>query len=681
MMNNTQRMAWVLLMAAASACTPKVIVEQPDTQTSSSVPGVDWNYMDHSVLPAQDFYQFANGNWIKNNPVPESDSRYGSFNEVQDNNNKLLKEILEDAATKDYPEQDVRSLLGAFYKSYMDTVGRKSVAYASINEFFRQNAKCGERDALSLLLGYLHKADYSALFSMGVEQDLKVNTRYALYFGQPDMGLPNKDYYTKEDEHSAEIRTKYKIQIQECMQLTGLKVSGEEVLAYESELMSKAMSPVELRDYTAQYNKYTITDFEKMIPGINWDLYFKELGIQKPDTVIVSQPAYMKNMNEMLQNRDLRLVQYLNWTVLRNSVGYLSPELERLHFSFYSKELRGQKKMKEDWKRAIELINQSVLNEALGRAFVERAFPEDSKKKVESMISDLLIAFKDRLNKLEWMSEGTRQAALRKLGSFTTKIGYPEQWQDYSALKFEINDLLDMRIRCANFKLAIELQRLKSPIDKSLWEMPPHIVNAYYNPLLNEIVFPAGILQPPFFNPKAEDAVNYARMGAVIGHELTHGFDDQGAQFTADGLFQNWWQEQDMIQFQSRTQRLVNQYNRFQPVPGVFVNGKLTLGENIADFGGLTVAYYAFQRSQQGKTVQKVNGFTPEQRFFIAFAQIWKSNATEQYLRHQVQSDPHSPPKYRVNGTLSNMPEFFRAFNIKDGDAMRQPEEEISVIW
>jgi putative endopeptidase len=442
------------------------------------------------------------------------------------------------------------------------------------------------------------------------------------------------------------------------------------------------MDATELRDIASQYNKLPYLEFKKTNLNFDWDHYFATMNVKVPDSVIIGQPAFIQQFDRLVTNQKMPQIKaYLKWAIMNQTAALLTEESERIAFEFYGMTIRGQKQMKSPDKKAIDIINRSALAEALGRAFVEKAFSQEARAKVFKMVDDLIIAFETRIKQLVWMSEDTKTEAQRKLASFTRKLGFPEHWTDYSKLKINKKDYFGNVMNCRKFDFEKNIDRLYKPIDKTRWEMPPHIVNAYYNPLLNEIVFPAGILQPPFFDAKAEDAVNYARMGAVIGHELTHGFDDQGAQFTAEGLFKNWWNEDDFMQFQLRTAKLVNQYNAFQPVPGVFVNGKLTLGENIADFGGLTIAYHAYMHTLKGKKIEKVNGYTPEQRFFIAFAQIWKSNTTEKALRHQIDTDPHSPAKYRVNGSLANMPEFFAAFNIPKNKPMRLPDADIAIIW
>jgi putative endopeptidase len=670
------------LGACSGAIQKQTSVIPATANLSTPVKSADFDYMNLQVNPADDFYEFANGKWLQNNPVPETETRWGSFNEVQENNNKIISEILNEAQKNSSAAGTTAQLIGDFYFSILDSTARAKASFSPMVPILKQIDQINDPKSLAIALAELQLLGYHIFFDGGVEQDLRINTKNMLYIGQGGLGLPNRDYYTKEDEFYSNLRDQYLKHAESLLSAVKQSQSPRTAFMIEKKLAEASMDPVQLRDYEAQYNKIALNDLIKRYNNFSWDIYFNKLGLNDLDSVIVTQPDFLKAFNELCGNENMEnLKAYMRWMVVNQSASLLSPELEKLAFDFYGKTIRGQKQMKPAQKRAIDIINNSALSEALGKAFVEKAFPEEAKAKVDKMVDDLIAAFEVRLKNLTWMSIATKKEALRKLSSFTRKLGYPDNWTDYSSLKITRSSYFDNALACRSFLIKKNLGDLKKPIDKAKWEMPPHIVNAYYNPLLNEIVFPAGILQPPFFDAKAEDAVNYARMGAVIGHELTHGFDDQGAQFTAEGVFKNWWSESDFVQFQMRTTKLVNQYNSFQPVPGVFVNGKLTLGENIADFGGLTIAYYAYLRTLKGKKKTKLEGFTPEQRFFIAFAQIWKTNITEKALRHQVDTDPHSPARYRVNGTLANMPEFFEAFKIAKGKPMRLEDADRAIIW
>ena len=496
--------------------------------------------------------------------------------------------------------------------------------------------------------------------------------------------LTDKDYYFKEDDKSVETREKYVAHVAEMFQLIGqtadeAKQSAQVVMDMETALASASMNRQERRNIQAGYNKMSFEEFKFSCPNFPWDEYYASVGLPELDTLIVSQPAYFVKLNEMLKTKSLDdWKTYLGWGMVNTLASKLSTELEEKDFEFYGAYMRGAKAMKPRWKRAVNAMNRKM-GDALGKAFVEENFSAASKARVNDMVDNLGAALKERLAGLSWMSEETKQEAYAKLASFTRKLGYPDKWKDLSSLKISRASYLENWMAVNRFEFEENINKFGKPIDKTEWGMPAHIVNAYYNPTWNEIVFPAGIMQPPFFNPEAEDAVNYARMGAVIGHEMIHGFDDQGAQFDATGLFKNWWTAEDKEQFDAQTARLAEQYDAYEVIPGVNVNGKLTLGENIADFGGLTIAYYAYQKSLEGKKTENINGFTPDQRFFIAFGQIWKGNATDEFLRQQVITDPHSPTKFRVNGTLSNMPEFYAAFDVQEDDAMRNPNPV--TIW
>ncbi len=644
------------------------------------------DYLDSTAKPEDDFYQFANGMWLKNNPVPASESRWGSFNEVQERNNEIIKKLLEEAAAKtDHAKGSASQLVGDYYACIMDSAKRDADGIQPIQaELERVNALT--KDKVAELVAWQHQHGMGSLFSFSVQEDLKDNTKYTIYVGQTGFGLPDKDYYFKTDAKSVETRTKYSEFVNQLFALGGSTDStvGAKILGLETKMNTKTMNGTELRNIEAQYNKFAYADFKKLCPAINWDAYFAAIGVKQMDTIVVSQPEYMKNLNGLLASVSIEdWKNYFTWEVLNGNAGKLTSAFEQANFAFYNQYMRGAKEMKPRWKRAIGNMDGSM-GDALGKAFVEKAFSEDAKKRVDEMVNNLQAALKERLQNLDWMSDATKAKAMEKMASFGRKMAYPSKWKDLSKLDVSRASFAANAMNASKFYFDENVAKLGKPIDKTEWLMGAHVVNAYYNPVQNEICFPAGILQPPFFDPNAEDAVNYARMGAVIGHEMIHGFDDQGAQFDAKGLFQMWWDSADYSAFTYKTDMLINQYNTYTPIHGdttVYVNGRLTLGENIADFGGLTVAYYAYQKSLEGKKKDKIAGYTPEQRFFISFAQIWKNNATDEALRTQVATDPHSPAKFRVNGTLSNMPEFFTAFNIKEGAKMRQPKDKIAKIW
>lgn len=662
----------------ATSCTDKK-KESGETATFNA------EYIDSTARPEDDFYQFANGLWLKNNPVPASESRWGSFNEVSERNNEEIKKLLEEASKEDNKKGSVSQLVGDYYACIMDSTKRNADGIKPIQSELDM-VKGLTKENLAALVAHQHQYGMGSLFSFSIAEDLKDNSKYAVYVGQTGLGLPDKEFYFKKDSASVAMREEYAKHVTKLFELAGMAAptAGSIELALETKLASKSMNNVEQRNIDAQYNKYSYADFKKLCPSFNWDTYFAAVGVTKLDTIIVGQPEYMKNLNALLGSVSLDdWKTYFTMEVLNPNADRLNDAMEQQDFAFYNQYMRGAKEMKPRWKRAIGAM-AGPMGDVLGRAFVEKNFSEDAKKRVNEMVTNLQASLKERLQKLEWMNDTTKEKAMEKMASFARKLGYPEKWKNTDKLDISRASYAQNAMNNAKFGFDEMVAKLGKPVDKTEWGMGAHVVNAYYNPVQNEICFPAGILQPPFFDPNAEDAVNYARMGAVIGHEMIHGFDDQGAQFDSKGLFKMWWTPGDYSKFQAKTGALVQQYNQYMPIPGdttCHVNGALTLGENIADFGGLTVAYYAYQKSLEGKKRDSIKGYTPEQRFFISFAQIWKNNATDKALKNQVDTDPHSPAKFRVNGTLSNMPEFFKAFNIQEGAKMRQPKDKIVAIW
>lgn len=659
-----------------------------NTSESQEMKSADFSYMDTTVNPAQDFFQYANGQWLKDNPVPQSESRYGSFNEVKDRNDIVVKDLLEESASATTLEKgSARQLVGDYYSAILNEEKRSELGLSPVQTYLDLAANVNQ-DNFSASLAKLHKNGFGGFLDIDIYQDLKNPDMNTVYTGQSGLGLPDKEYYFKNDEKSIETREKYAELITSMYQLAGKSASEAKAIAQnimETEMMLAKVSKnrTELRNIQANYNPMPKGEVAKMSSAFDWTSYASGIGsdwADFPENIVVSQPEYLTAVQKMLSDDKnyARIGQLLHWNVLRRAAGMLTPEMEKTSFEFYGQYLRGAKEMKEDWKRAVDHMNRAM-GDVLGKAFVEKAFSEDAKKQVYSMVGDLQEALRARIKGLEWMGDSTKDMAFQKMESFTKKLGYPDEWKDLSSLNISADNYVDNYIQVSRFYFNESVEKIGNPVDKTEWGMPAHIVNAYYNPTWNEIVFPAGIMQPPFFNPDAEKAVNYARMGAVIGHEMIHGFDDQGSQFNFKGEFKNWWTDNDREKFDAATKQLVDQYNEFTVLPEVHVNGQLTLGENIADFGGLTVAFEAYKMTDEFKANEIINGFNPTQRFFIAFAQIWKGNSTEDFLRQQVQTDPHSPVEFRVNGTLANMPEFWAAFDVKEGDPMRNPNAP--VIW
>lgn len=678
----------ILLLSSVvlTACSGLTDTKNPNVNLpEGTVNTLNFSYMDTSVNPSVDFYQYANGNWVKNNPVPDSKTKIGSFDEVQDRNNEVLKEILTEISSSKNEPGTEEQLVGDFYFTFSNSDQRNSDGYKAIEPFMKKIEAMQSIEEMHVVLAELHNYGIGGFFEAGVEQDLKVNTKHSVYLGQGGISLPDKDYYTKTDDASKNIQSAYRAYIQDMFKLAGLTKTEEEVAQiYELEysLAMLSMNSTELRNIALMYNPMNYSDFKEKFPKFKWDEYFKLRGYSSFDTLIAMQPKFIEGFISVAKTYGQEKVKnYLQFKVLNSLGSVMTTDMEAMQFAFYGTKIAGQKKQKEMLERGIDKLTGNELGEALGHLFVNKSFSPEAKAKVNEMVDNLTIVYRKRIKDLGWMSDETKEKAIEKMNAFTRKLGYPDKWKSYEGLTITRNSYAQNSLMLDKYTITKNTKKLNEPIDKTKWGMPPHMVNAYYNPLQTEIVFPAGIMQPPFFDENVEDAVNYARMGAVIGHEFTHGFDDQGAQFNAAGQFENWWTEADMVQFNERTNKLVNQFNGFEALPGLYVNGRLTLGENIADFGGLTIAYYAWKESQKGKPQVAVKGFSPEQRFFLAFAQIWKSNYTDAAMNLQVNTNPHSPGKYRVNGPLSNMPEFFEAFDIPEGSPMRQNEDNIAVIW
>ncbi len=648
--------------------------------------GINLSYMDKTADPREDFYKYSCGNWLKNNPVPSSESTWGSFNEIQEKNNDLLKSILEDASKAKAKKGSIHQIIGDFYYSAMDSVKIEKEGINPLKAEFLKINSIKNRDDLIKSIGHLHSYGIESMFSFYVYQDAKKSDQNIVYLGQGGLGLPDRDFYLKDDEKSKNIVAEYRKHLIETFLLMGRDKNAAEknaniIIGIETSLAKYSSTRVELRNIEKQYNKKSLGELKSLTADINWDLYFSSINMPTFNELIVSQPQFIIGLNEMMKTVSLEEWKiYLEWHLIRETSGKLNDKLSKQGFYFYNTVLNGVKEMKPRWKNALANVN-TVLGEALGEAFVEKAFSAESKKRVNEYVDNITAAFKERIEGLDWMSDSTKQKALLKLNSFTRKLGYPDKWKDYSTMEIDRESYVMNYLRAQNFEFKANVSKLGKPIDKTEWGMPPQKVNAYYNPMLNEIVFPAAIMQPPFFDPEADDAVNYGGIGSVIGHELTHGFDDQGSKFSGDGNMENWWTESDVIKFKNKTKILVNQFNSYTAIDSLNVNGELTLGENIADLGGLSIAYYAYQKSLVGKPREIIDGFTPEQRLFISWGQIWKTNIRPQALRQLVLTNPHSPGNFRVYGPLVNMVEFYDAFGVKKGNKMFLEEGERAKIW
>jgi predicted metalloendopeptidase len=660
-------------------------------QIDKNPPPLDPRNMDTSVSPAQDFYFYANGGWIKRNPIPPEFARWGSFTELSEKNNDALHEICEKAATTPADPKTAPELrkVGDFYASGMNEQAVDAAKATPLADEFKRIDEIKDRDGVLKEIAHLHTLHVNAFFGFTSGQDDKNSTMVIGQAYQGGLGLPDRDYYTKQDDNSKKLRGEYLQHVARMLSFIGVPAEqaaeqAQKIMALESSLAESSRTKVELRDPQKNYNKKSVKELQALTPDWNWNEYFNEIGLKQPGDINVGQPDFFKAADKVFTSTSIDdWKTYLQWHLIHAVAPSLSSDFVNENFAFYIKTLTGAQQLKPRWKRVVTETDD-VLGEALGKLYVSEHFPPEAKARALKMVNNLKEALADRIKTLEWMDEPTKQQALKKLAAFTVKIGYPDKWRDYSTLMIDRGPYVLNVLRGAGFEQNREFKKIGKPVDRSEWGMTPPTVNAYYNPNLNEIVFPAGILQPPFFDPKADDAVNYGGMGAVIGHEMTHGFDDQGRQYDEVGNLRDWWSKQSADAYDARRKVVVAQYSSYEPLPGLHINGELTQGENIADIGGVKIAYAAFQKalSQNPQArQQKIDGFTPEQRFFLGYAQIWRTNQREEDLRFRVINDPHSPARFRTIGPLSNSVDFQKAFNLPDNCPMVRPANERVNIW
>ncbi|RIJ43219.1 M13 family peptidase [Pontibacter oryzae] len=677
-------LAGLLLGSCSSSVTEGDAVDTMEAGVNRSL---DLANMDTTVSPCEDFYQYANGGWVKNNPIPASESRWGSFNELAEKNNAILRELLTEASSNTTAAKgSAAQLIGDFYAAGMDSVAANEAGISPIKPELDKISAIKTTDELVKTVADLKTKGVGGYFSMYVSQDDKVSTQYALQAGQGGLSLPDRDYYLKGDERSKTIRTEYKKHLQNMFVLLGedagtAQKKAQTVMDIEMKLAKASKARVDLRDPYANYNKMTIQEFAKQNPNLKVSQLLAGMGATASKEIIVGQPAFFKELNNLFKSVSLDdWKTYTTWHLARTSAPYLSQDFVQENFNFYGKVLSGAKEMQPRWKRVLRATD-GALGEALGQLYVQKTFSPEAKQKAIEMVNNLQEAFKEHVRDLDWMSEETKQRALEKLGAFAVKIGYPDKWEDYKGLEISRDSYAANMMRASQFAFRDNIGKIGKPVDREEWFMSPPTVNAYYNPSMNEIVFPAGILQPPFFDPNADDAVNYGGMGAVIGHELTHGFDDQGAKYDYEGNLKDWWTKEDLEKFNTRANAVADQYDQYTVLDNLHVNGKLTLGENIADIGGLNIAYTALQKALAKKNPGKIDGLTPEQRFFLAWAQIWRVNMRDEAQNQQILTDPHSPGRFRTNGPVANMPQFYEAFGCKQDDAMVRSDEKRIKIW
>lgn len=661
------------------------------TKQGPQKPGINLQYMDKKVKPSDDFFRYVNGTWIDQTEIPGDKTRWGSFDELRENTNNDALAILKEAAGKNLKSDTDQGKAANLYKTIMDTVARNKAGIAPLKPYLAKINAIKDVKSLQALLVEMEPQGGLGFFGIGVGADAKNSNKNALYISPGRLGLPDRDYYVSDDADSKEKREKYVQHVARMLRYLGYKeadakTQAAKVLALETAMAQPRLDRVERRDRRKTYNPMTVAGLQKLTPSIEWNKYLAGVGVSKIDTLIVSQPKYMTALDGMFkENKVEDWKAYLRWTLLNSVADELSTDIETANWEFYSKTLRGALKEESRDKNALQTINGTV-GEALGKLYVEKKFPAEAKAKAQDMIKNVMLAFENRINRLPWMAKSTRENAIQKLRKMTVKIGYPDKWKDYSALTIkspaEGGSFFSNMRAITRWEFKEDIEKLNKPVDKTEWGMAPQIVNAYFNPSYNEIVFPAGILQPPFYDYKADEAVNYGGIGAVIGHEISHGFDDSGARYNADGNLVNWWSDEDLEKFTSLGGALADQYSQLQPLPGIYVDGKFTLGENIGDLGGVNAAYDGLQlHLKKNGNPGLIDGYTPEQRFFISWATIWRTKARDEAIKNQVKTDPHSPGNYRAYVPLQNVDAFYDAFSIKPGDGMYIAPDKRVKIW
>ena len=648
--------------------------------------GIDLANLDTTAVPGTDFFQYACGGWMKNNPLTDEYSQYGSFTVLAENNSKQIQELIQGLAGATHQEGSVAQKVGDLYKVAMDSVKLNDDGVKPIREELEEIAALKDKKDVYSLLASLYMRGIGGYFALYVAADEKNSTMNAVQIGQSGLSMGERDYYLLDDEASVKIREAFKVHVQKMYQLAGFdeaaaKKGMQTIMDVETRLAKAFRSRTELRNPQANYHKMSMDEVRKEYPTFNWDAYLNGLGLTDVKEIIIGQPASLAAAVKELDTLPLdQQVLYLQWKLIDAAAGYLNDAMVEQNFDFYSRTLSGAKEMRPRWKRAVSFVS-SALGEAVGQMYVEKYFPAAAKERMTTLVKNLQTSLGQRIENLTWMGDETKQKALEKLAAFHVKIGYPDTWKDYSALEIKNDSYWANAERANIWGMNEMIAKAGKPVDREEWLMTPQTVNAYYNPTTNEICFPAAILQPPFFDMNADDAFNYGAIGVVIGHEMTHGFDDQGRQYDKDGNLKDWWTAEDAKRFDERAQVMVDFFDKIEVAPGVHANGKMTLGENIADYGGLQVSYQAFKNATAQNPLPVIDGFTPEQRFFLSYAGVWANNVRPEMVLYLTKMDVHSLGKWRVNGALPQIGAWYDAFGITDKDPMYLPEAERVSIW
>jgi putative endopeptidase len=641
-------------------------------------PVLDLSSMDQTIDPCTDFYTYSCGGWMKKNPIPPDQSSWSAYGKLQDENTAQLRSILEAAAVPDRKRNAANQKIGDYYAACMDEKGVETTGIKPLRHYLAEIDKLTSKSELAQVVAeraYWLPYRHSTMFRFGANQDAKDSTQMIAETDQGGLGMPDRDYYFKDDAKSQELRKAYLAHVQKMLELLGDKpetaaAEAQTVMRIETALAQGSMTRVERRDPQKLYHKMSVQEFEALTPSFQWNTYFVKVGLSSLASLNVAAPDFFKTLNAEIDREELASWKsYLRWHLVEANARYLPAAFVNADFDFHGKILSGAEQIEPRWKRCTEDVDGD-LGEALGQAYVEKYFSAEAKQKVVVMVKEIESAMQQDVNALPWMSAGTKPKAIEKLHAVANKIGYPDKWRDYSKLEVTRADEMGNALRARQFEFNRQLAKIGKPVDHGEWDMTPPTVNAYYNPQMNDINFPAGVLQPPLFDPKSDAAPNYGNTGGTIGHELTHGFDDEGRQFDAQGNLRDWWTPEDEKEFVERASCISDQYSTYTIIDDIKINGKLTLGEDVADVGGLILAYMAWKEHTKGQTLQPIDGLTPDQRFFVGYGQSWCSNERDENKRLRATVDPHSPEKYRTNGVVSNMPEFPEAFHCKDGSAM-----------
>ncbi|MEP1447463.1 MAG: M13-type metalloendopeptidase [Paraglaciecola sp.] len=676
----------VSLALGLSACTPANDTETTVAAVTEApkVSGIDLSAVDQNVRAQDDFFQYVNGAWLSQTEIPAEKSSYGLFNVLYDDTQENLKTLIQESANTHAEKGSNTQKLGDMYNSYMNVELANQKGLTPMQPFLDKINNAADMQQLSKVFGELLVIGVGGAFNFYTSPDAKNPDVITMYLYQSGLTLPDRDYYSKEEQKFVNFRAATEKYMADILTKVGHKSATDaatKIMALEKDIAGKHLSRVESRDAEKNYNKKSAAEVAAILGNFDWQAYADASGVGEVDNMVVRNMPYFEKIAGIFAAHDLQTWKdYLTFNLVDSYASRLSQDMVDLHFAFHSTTLNGIPEQRPRWKRAVAATS-GVLGEVLGQQYVERHFTPEAKAKMDALVKNLTKAYGDSIKQLEWMTAATKTAALEKLAAFTPKIGYPDKWRDYSNLEIKADELVGNYIRYSTFDHFEDTNKIGKPVDKADWGMTPQTINAYYSPVRNEIVFPAGILQAPFFDMNADDAVNYGAIGAVIGHEIGHGFDDQGSKYDGQGNLRSWWTDQDRAAFDVLGKKLVAQFNEFEPLEGQHVNGELTLGENIGDLAGVTIGYKAYQMSLEGKAAPVIDGLTGNQRFFMGYAQVWRSKSREDALRARLLSDPHSPGEFRVNGIVGNVDAFYQAFDVKEGDAMYLKPEDRVQIW